>query len=646
MTFCNRLGAVPRLTFIFLFLSSFSLAEELSNSSAQLELSGPATVGAVVDVSLVLQSEEALVPGTVITIQQHWLDESRLQHDDPQSGAFLNTSDLPGAEKVYEKVSGVEGGLDSILAVPGYRVGESGLAAGSNITFEVTNLVLPTVADHQFALAVYLRAPSEAPRRIATNSVTLEAAEFDRITVTAKSLSRPGEDVDVRVRMEDRFGNLVDDRPLSLDLRVNGAFRQRAELDRSVSLVPGVSFDVPGIYQVELRSGGGGIKAFSNRIRVGDYDSDVIWVDFGRMDRESGGRLDPEQMLLAGSGYFDLVLPWNEQDMSGVVQPERLVDLRQRTIETTKLVQIVSGASQYTWLGNRVAGLGYAVGFVGSNDSRQYPRDHQTVHTGVISDSDDWIEAMDAGNTYVSIGERIIVLPESRKLEMDDVRNIGFEITAGGPIESITLYKNGEVLDEQRGELLEESVYQLSVSSDSDPFSKVLSLPRNAREWVGYVASRDATIQLPENLVTSGWRLNAQPSKRRVDFLTKTHGTVSRLLLLLEETTPDTVLEIGIAKGFEDAAWLPEDRLPQPTPMQRFLIPLAEADSSAVRGMEVSGYSDRVVVERARASLSEDGSYTYRYQDRSVPRKGDYYYLVIRQQNGAVAFSSTVFIGL
>ena len=646
MTFCNRLGASPRLTFIFLLLSSFSLAEEISNTSARLKLSGPSTAGSVVDASLVVRVEEALAPGTVITVQQHWLDESRLQHDDPQGEAFLNTRDLPDSEKIYEEVSGVEGGVDAIFAAPGYRVGALGLAAGSNITFEVTNLVLPTVADHQFSLAVFLRPPSKRPRRIATNAVTLEAAEFDRITVTAKSLSRPGKDVDLRVRMEDRFGNLVDDRPLSLDLRVNGAFRQRAELDRSVSLVPGVSFDGPGIYQVELRSGGGGIKAFSNRIRVGDYESDLVWVDFAGMKRESGGRLDPERMLLAGGGYFDLVLPWNERDMTGVVQPEKLVDLRQRTIATTKLVQIASGASQYIWLGNRVAGQGYAVGFVGSNDSRQYPRDHQTVHTAVISGSGGWNKAMNAGNTYVSIGERMIVLPESRELEMAEVRNIGFEITAGGPIDSITLYKNGEALDVAQGARLDESIYQLSVASDSTPFSRVLSLPRNAREWVGYVAIRDARILLPENLVARGWRLNAQPSKRRVDFLTKTHGTVNRLLLLLEETTPDTVLEIGIAEGFEDAAWLPEDRLPQPTPGQRFLVPLAEAESVAVRTMEVSGYSDRLVIERARAPLSEDGSYNYRYQDQSAPRKGDYYYLVIRQQNGAVAFSSTVFIGL
>lgn len=618
--------------------------------AASLVISGEPVVGSQTNVTLGLNITEALPAGTILTIQQHWMDQSRLQHDDPGAEAYVLAK--PGAnelltERVYVEVPGIEGGLDSLVDAPGFVVGESGFLAGTDIEFEISDVTLPLVAGHEFSFSVYIRRPGLPEQRVPGTTITLLPAELDRITVAASSLVQPGEDVLVRVRMEDRYGNLVEDRDLSLDLRVNGAFRQRADISSAVSDVPGVVFDVPGVYQVELRTGGGGIRAFSNPVLVDNSNSnsklDLLWADFAAATSDTVGRLGREVLLRSGDGYFDLVLPDSAENVALVAQPEMAVDLRQRVPENLKLVQIVAGPGHHRWLLHQAAEQGFPVGVVGANHTRQYPGDYPRVHTGILADSGDWMTAMRQGDTYVSIGERIIVLPGARSLPLKEVRNLSFKVVAGGPIDSLTLIKNGAPIDVRQGAVREDGAYEFALFTDSRPFSPLLSRPRNAREWVGYIATRDATIAPTES---AGWRLNQQPGGRRVDFLTKTHGTTNRLSLMLEAVTPDTVLEVGIAQGFEDAAWLPGDRLPQPTPAQRYMIPLVEADNLARRNMEVAGYTDQLQVRRERAPLSEVPTYDYRFQDSSVPRTGDYYYLVVRQQNGAVAYSSTVFIGL
>ncbi len=660
---------------VILSLDAYANTDQMS-LQAELSLSDEPVAGAEVDVQLSFIPSVALRVGTEIALRQHWRHESRLQHDDPGAAGYLSVIGLGDAEPVWLEITGVQSDPGSSLPVPGYRTSRQDIPAGTEVLVNISDLTLPLVADHDFSIGVYIKQPGQSEFEISASPMAIQPAEFDRIRVTARSLVRPGEDIDVRVRMEDAFGNLVENRSLSLDLRVNGAFRQRVELDQSVDKVSGVSFDVPGVYRIELRSGGGGIRALSNPIHVGNHAAELLWVDFGPASLASSGYLDHDRLVGRGAGYYDLVIPADDESspaiesgskgeritirtlaspdgvvrlssssgsLLDVVRPEQVSDLRRRTLETLSLVQVVAGSGHHLWLGKKVAGLGFPVGFVGSGNSLNYQGKFPTVHTAVLTESKDWFDAMRRGNTYVSIGERIIVLPMTRSLGMNEERIIGFEVVAGGAIDAVTLYKNGTPLDVRQGNRLEDGTYELAVSSDSFPFSEVLSQPRNAREWVGYIASREAAVTASD---AEYWLLNAQPGKRRVDFMTKTHGTTNRLTLNVSEMTPDTVLEVGIAKGFEDAAWLPDDRLPQATPMKRFLLPLSEVDSGAERRLEIAGYSDRLTIQPEREPLTEANTYTYRYQDRSAPRKGDYYYLIVRQQDGAIAYSPLVFTGL
>ena len=107
--------------------------------------------------------------------------------------------------------------------------------------------------------------------------------------------------------------------------------------------------------------------------------------------------------------------------------------------------------------------------------------------------------------------------------------------------------------------------------------------------------------------------------------------------------SPETEIEILIAEGVESPNWLPVDRLPSQTPQDRFVISLGEMNSGALRTTRVNGYDDRVNVLPRRRALGR--VVTHSYLDRSVPKLGDYYHFMARDESGAIAVSSPIFVG-
>ena len=113
-------------------------------------------------------------------------------------------------------------------------------------------------------------------------------------------------------------------------------------------------------------------------------------------------------------------------------------------------------------------------------------------------------------------------------------------------------------------------------------------------------------------------------------------------LLLLEGATPDTVLEVSIAAGYEDAAWLPGDRLPEATPSQSFVVPMSEVDRVAERRVPVAGYEDVLRIQRAiEPGVTDLG---LRHTDSSPARPGDYYHFEVGFSGGAWAMTSPRYV--
>ena len=103
------------------------------------------------------------------------------------------------------------------------------------------------------------------------------------------------------------------------------------------------------------------------------------------------------------------------------------------------------------------------------------------------------------------------------------------------------------------------------------------------------------------------------------------------------------MIEIGIASGYEDVAWIPKDRWPKPTPGQKFLLPIEEVTQGGTRTLEVEGYRDSVRIEPALVPF--ESSMRYEFNDPSTPQFGDYYYFRVRLENGNFAYTSPIYVG-
>ena len=660
------------------------VAIEQAAGKAEFRVRGQSGVGEVVYAEIKYQIPVSLVTGGSIVLRQFSKEVRRLQIDTRASTNFarLVTSEPLGAQLLASEVEGT-----GIAGEPGYQasaivfeVTSGVLQAGTVLRLIVDRLQLPTTAMLHYEIPLYLKNTQEASlARVPSNSIQIRSGDFSQLRVYSSSVAMTGEVVDLWVRLEDDYGNIAQARNLTLDLLVNGVFTERLDVVASVQKINSISFQSPGIYQVELRTGGGGVSAKSNPVIVNDKSYRVIWADVGVPTEILAGVDSAEELALAVMGRYDLAIPANYEklkvrafslDSDGtsavsnwkslgaggaslvlskvdgvsftIAKPEQPTDLRRMVPGNLQLVEIVSGGSVYDWFGNKAAIMGFRVGFTGSNQSFQYPGRFREVNTAVwLAEGQDWFDAMSNHQTYVSVGSKIALVLSPMNLAPKPVRNIALEIAAKAPIISIEVFKNGSLFKTRRQRDTGGNRFRLVVESSSEPFSPLMSRPRNAREWLGYVAAQGAKITVGR--VGQHWQVKPGRESERIDFLTRTHGLGEFLEFELASVNTDTVFEIGIAPGYEDVAWIPKDRLPKPTSGQKFLIPIAEAMQGGARTFEVEGYRDSVRIEPALVPFGT--SMRYEFDDPSTPQLGDYYYFRVMLEDGGFAYTSPIYVG-
>ena len=652
---------------------------------AELTLDGPAIAGRTVTANVRFTLGKALPRGSSLLLTRHWLHGAPLQNQFPDRAGFVSIlSDAIDASFVAQQIErrGVHGGLESIVEAPAFMLTAGALPAGSRVIFSINDLTLPGRANLNYDIPLYVSPGETEPfLRIPGSSVPISPSTLAKISLSTTSIVKPGEEVEAWIRLEDAEGNLVPDSTVSLDLLIDGVYRERILVRKSLQAIADISFDKPGEHKLEVRSGGGGLRAASNIILVRDYPLAIRWADIGVYSRASDGLGARDANIRARLGRYDLVIPadhgsypagaagaslgdvtihanWDEPSQGGgflrllhadgrqldIALAERPADLRQMSAASLRLVQVAGPGSDHIWFGKLVAGQAFAVGFIGSGHSHQYPRPAPEVHTAVlVEEGQDWFSALRAGQTYVAVGARIILLTgQSRLLPLSPARRLSLEVFANSPVLAVSLLKNGSLLHRQQQPGEDASYITLRLYSSSKPFSRILSKPRNVREWIGYIRTDDAHVSVKSS--DRSWQVRQSANQQRLDFLTRTHGNGTRLNLYLEDSGEDAVLEIGLAAGFEDAAWLPADRPPQPTPAQRFSVPLAEIRDGASRQMEVGGYTD--TLELTVTPKPQEGGVTFSYTDRSKPKIGDYYYFHVLLMDGSFAYSSPIFVGL
>lgn len=683
---------------------------------ARFSSEAPLIAGSQVDVVVEYVAGRDLGPGSAIKIMRHWSESNRLQVSSASNDEFVSiSSNVPGLSFTSTTAAddGPFGGLDSLADNPVFTLSTGLLPAGERVQLTITRLQLPAHTTDDYQLPLQIKPVADAPFVSVPGQTRIVAAgPLSSLSLAADSLVNPGEEVGLRVALRDQYGNLTADRALSLDLLINGTFRERIAVNRADFTIKDVRFDTPGDYQIEVRSGGGGLKAVSNPVIVSDLGERIVWLDYAQRSSRGDGIKSPVALKQESAGRYDVALAadhshyqlnadaavnaetneiqgfrlesqWRRLSDGGsidlltrandritVASAENATDLRQLQPANPVLANIAAADSLHLWLLNDLAGRGYRVGVVGTNHSHQYHRMRPPVYTAIsVKDDQHWFEALAERRSWVAVGRRILLLADTAVLSEQGAREFKWTMISDQPLRQASIYKNGEVYRTVVGEPVENQL-TLALFSSSKPAGRVASQPRNGRQWLGYISttSTAGSVENPFGVLEStGWQIQSGANSGRVDFLTHTHGATRYLDLQFDEMTPDTVFEIGLAPGFEDAAWLPSDRLPQAIAGQRFMITAAEIAEGATRQMRVGGYDDLLTLswrtsaesmtklsrqagaELPAEALTNSGASVIRevisLTDASPARRGDYYYLHVQLMDGSYAISSPIYVG-
>lgn len=341
-----------------------------------------------------------------------------------------------------------------------------------------------------------------------------------------------------------------------------------------------------------------------------------------------------------------------------VALPEIPADPRVLDPNVTRLVEIKAGTGTYEWYGNEFAKRGYRVGFTGSSTAHN----HQAgppVNTGrtavMVKPGETLFDALRARRTWVTSGPRIVIAetvnggyPGARVAAAAD-RVIRGKVIGTARIDRIDLIRNGKVIDSRdlAADPTSQTV-QVSFYSSSAPVNGRDDLPRNGREWIGFVRADGATITSVDGSAfrdSTRQAVAINPADHaRVDFITWTRGQPSSFRFDLGKATGPVTLDMSLKSGFEDRGEVPLYRKPASIPPFQLAVPLQQLKQGrVVRHYNVDGYSDSITFELVKKQLPD--TVDFNFTDERPFGEGDYYYIRVIQADDNMAWTSPVWVG-
>ncbi len=377
--------------------------------------------------------------------------------------------------------------------------------------------------------------------------------------------------------------------------------------------------------------------------------------------RPSGRDRFPKQTTSRLSDLYAQLRAGNSsEDVIVIPHGQAPGDWRYADPKLLSLVEIQSEQGFFEWFGNYYARHGNRVGFVAASDSHtahpgNSPNGGLTAVLAARKTGDGLFDALKSRSTYATSGERIILDfrvnngSMGSRIPSSERRIIQGEVVGSAPIDVISLFKNGSLLWEKTysrpQELTESGAYlKLTFFSDSAPFMGQQDLPRQGRQWLGYLGVSEGellSISYGGNFNTV--RINPA-NRQRADFLLHTRGNQRGFVTELSSSADDLIFDISIKEGHEDELELPRTRLPAVTPSVRQRISLDELKrGDVVRDVNVQGYTDQITLRL----INPDAALTqkFEYVDVREIREADYYYVRVKQIDDEYAWSSPIWVG-
>ncbi len=339
------------------------------------------------------------------------------------------------------------------------------------------------------------------------------------------------------------------------------------------------------------------------------------------------------------------------------------------------LVEVMSAHGTFEWYAQKFLKQGAQVGFAaGSDDHFNHPGYsspwfngggmlQQGGLTAVMANartSNDIFNALKEGRTYATTQERIILdaavndAPMGTRIKFSPKRRVAGSVIGTGALDRIDFLKISKVVrsfdfagaDQSTGR------YQLSLESDSTPPFDLQLQARSARRWNGWMRINKGTLKDIRTLGFDNPRIHKfdrdANDPNLVRFSAITVGNNNGFDIMIDGTA-DTEIEIsleGIVEYLIASSQPPKDAAKSNIPPQHFTIRMAGLGKE---GKTVSlpvpdrPYADRVIVRPIKTSIPMEAKFSF--DDTDEFGVGDYYYVRVRQLDGALAWSSPVWIG-
>jgi hypothetical protein len=629
------------------------------------------------DLQQVVEFNNEFPPGTVIVVDQPAIYPWQLQSLDPQDDNFVSV--ITDADVVVRTVKREDiPGLPRVSPLAVMIELVSGTAQKSRLQVNYKNLRMPSIAYDNFQLPILI-ADTDGLQKVKGNALKIAPKRAAKVSVIAPSLLNVGERFDVRLWVTDAYGNPVEHVTPALEVMIDGVFNRRVPPSDTASVrLKDFFFEELGLHRIDVRSAGGGVTGSSDVLYVKKHVANrIIWGDFHLHDQNSdGGFTRPalESRFGATHDVFSIIgrasnMPRFAEVRRSLEQGGDLITLEntfQMAIASTPTdvrrlraspflaVEIAAGLSRYEWFGKQIAEMGHRTTFFGTQTSHYPPHVNGKGKTALlVPTGKNWQDSLEAGNTYVvSEGKPILIssvndaIPGSR-VAFSPSREISGEVYANYGIDEIELFKNGVSIDSKSfASSMDTGRIQVKLTSPNDALP--WDIPRNGREWIGYLRLSSGTINgiIADSYNQSDFRrIAANPSdSRRVDFITWTHGGSSSFLLDIEADDEDLSVEVVIMEGFEDMSQIPKYRAPSVTRAVRLPVNFDDLlNGSVFRSYDSNGYSDQIEISLVSAEAPKKAG--FRFVDAGNPRAGDYYYVRVQGLQDQMIWSSPVYVG-
>lgn len=328
-----------------------------------------------------------------------------------------------------------------------------------------------------------------------------------------------------------------------------------------------------------------------------------------------------------------------------------------------RLVEIQSGHGTFDWFGDKYLRNGYRVGFVGASDNHTGHPGYSGMTNRQLgglaavlaaeNTPDAIFDGLRARATYATTGERIILdatlngVGIGQEQASAGERKISCTVNGTAAIDSIDVVKNGTVVYTQRylrSEVGPETHVQVSFEASTDvPGER--SVPRGDRPWKGVIRVEGAELAG----YTEPWFVHPSTYKSQMDggqlhFEMHTRGRSTGLVLRLRNASANTKVIVDMEARRERLGSGGYQRTPQRLPAKAEAFRLGDLGGEVDRReYQVLEHTDALSVQLVPSDGALDRHFTY--TDKDSPAADDYYYLRVRQIDGAVAWSSPFWVG-